>query len=105
MGRETLRQVATSVVGLGVIKTMVKGLEKEHAVALLDTNGIEQGMTQAGVNVHVAHDDGRSEKNNEEDQHDEVENGETNHTSLAQLGLLQRVDRGTDLATMGTMLV
>lgn len=105
MGRETLGQVATGVVGLGVIKTLVKGLEKEHAVTLLDTNGIIQGTAQAGVNVHVAHDDGRSEEDNKEDQHDEVENGETNHTSLAQLGLLQRVDRGTDLATMSMMLI
>lgn len=104
MGRETLGQVASSVVGLGVIETLVQGLEEEHAVAALDTDGIEKSFAQASVNVHVAYDDRRGKQDNEEDQHDEVEDGETNHTSLTQLGLLQRVDGGTDLATVSMLL-
>lgn len=104
MGRETLGQEASSVIGLGVVKTLVQRLKQIHAVATLDTNGIVKGLAQALVDVHVAHNDGRGEENNEEDQHDEVENRETDHTSLAQLGLLQRVDRRPDLATASTTL-
>lgn len=88
MGREALGQEASGVVGLGVVKTLVQRLKEIHAVAILDTDGIVKGEAQALVDVHVAHNNGRGEENNEEDQHDEVENGETNHTSLAQLGLL-----------------
>lgn len=104
MGREALGQEASGVVGLGVVKTLVQRLEEIHAVAILDTDRIVQGEAQALVDVHVAHNNGRGEENNEEDQHDEVENGETDHTSLAQLGLLQRVDRRPDLATASTTL-
>lgn len=64
MGRETLGQVATGVVGLGVVQTLIKGLEEVHAVTRLDTNGIIEGAAQAGVDIHIAHNNWRGNQNN-----------------------------------------
>lgn len=66
MGRETLGEMATGIVGLGVVETLVEGLEEVHAIAALDTNRIVKGFAQAHIKVHVAHNDGCGDENDEE---------------------------------------
>lgn len=41
-----------------------------------------------------------NDEGNENDEHDKVEDGEADDSSLAKLRLLQRIDRGTNLSTM-----
>ena len=57
---------------------------------------LEGGVEKA----EVANDSRCDQENHEEDEEGEVKNGEANHTALAQLGLLERVDRWADLATV-----
>jgi hypothetical protein len=66
MGRETLGKMATGIVGLGVIETLVEGLEEEHAVSVLDTNSVVESEAQALIEVHVAHNDRCGDENDKE---------------------------------------
>lgn len=100
MRGETVGQVASSVVRLGVVQALVEWLQKRNGSPLLDTDRVPESHPDSLVDAgHVANDKWRSEQNDEENEHEEVEDGETNHPSLAKLRLLERVDRRTDLTT------
>lgn len=93
-------QMASSVVAPGIIQALVERLQECNAAGF-DTDGIPEGLADSLVNaIQIANDEGSREENDEEDKHNEVKNGETNHPSLAKLRLLERVDRGTNLATV-----
>lgn len=69
---------------------MVQGLEKSNITLLLNTDCTPEGVLEEAVqHLGVAQNDGGGDDYNKNDEHDEVENGETNNTSLAQLGLLE----------------
>lgn len=93
-----LRQVTSGVPALGVVQALVERLQKCNAILTIHTDGVPEGLPDTLVDaVHVADDERSREQDDEKHKHDEVENGETNDTSLAELRLLEGVDRRTDL--------
>lgn len=79
----TLWQVTASVVRLCVVQASVQRLKKTKATRL-DTDGIVKCVPNAIADGRqVANDERRGNQDNENNQHDEVENGETNNPSLS----------------------
>jgi hypothetical protein len=67
-------------------------------IVVIQTSGLNEIHRDFEVKLEVlACDNGTSNEGHEDDQDDEVENGITNHSALAKLGLLQGIDRRTDL--------
>lgn len=82
-----MRQAVTRVVaGSIIVFARVQGLQELHGEV-------------RKADAQIASDKWCNEKDEEQDQHCEIENGKTNHPSLAKLGLLERVDWRTDLST------
>jgi hypothetical protein len=89
--------VGQTTTGLGagsVVVVPVAGLHEVLELAAVQT--LEGGVEK----TEVADDSRGDQENHEENEEGEVENGEANDTTLAQLGLLERVDRRADLATV-----
>lgn len=102
MRAEPMRKIAAGVVGLSIVLSLVQGLEKTmHDVTLAsDTYLGPESVLQDTIQCsRVMNDNRPSDQNHEQEQHAKVQDGETNNPSLSQFGLLQRVDRGTDLTT------
>jgi hypothetical protein len=92
--------IGQTTTGLGagsVVVVPVAGLHEVLELAAVQT--LEGGVEKA----EVADDSRCNQEDHEEDEEGEVKNGEANHTALAQLGLLKRVDRRADLATVGNV--
>ena len=78
---------------------MVQGLEKAEAFGILHTNRVPESVFEHAVQLSsVAKNDWRSDDDHKDEKHEEVENSEANHTSLAKLGLLERIDGRADLS-------
>lgn len=78
---------------------MVKGLEKTDRAGVWNTDGVPQAVLEERVkDFSVAENDRSSYDHNEDDKNREVENGEADNTSLAQLRLLEGVDGRADLS-------
>jgi hypothetical protein len=85
----------TASLGAGsVVVVPVAGLHEVHELVAVQT--LEGGVEE----TEVANDSRGNQENHEEDEEGEVKNGEANDATLAQLGLLERVDRRADLATV-----
>lgn len=96
-----MREITASVIGRGIVLACVQGLKKTaHDTVGSDTQvtpeRVFQGTQQDAL---VVDDDWSSNQHDEQDQHAKVQNGKADDPSLAQFGLLQRVDRGADLTT------
>jgi hypothetical protein len=86
---------ATAGLGAGgVVVVPVAGLHEILEFAAVQT--LEGGVEK----TEVADDSWGDQENHKENEEGEVENGEANDATLAQLGLLERVDRRADLATV-----
>lgn len=87
-------QAAAGLLAGRVVVVPVVGLHEVHeAVAL---HALESGLEQA----EVADDGGGDEEHHKEDEEGEVEDGVADDAALAQLGLLEGVDRRADLAAV-----
>ena len=65
-------------------------------------SGLQELHRQADIELDLlAGNDGSNDKGEEDNQQYEVQDGVTDYSALAKLGLLQRVDRRTDLTTTG----
>lgn len=103
-GRAGVRATATTrvaracLIAVGVVLAISSGLEKRAV------QNLQAGQTLQTVAKHGAHDRRSDHDDQEDDQQEEVEDGVAHHSSLAELGLLQRVDGRADL-TAAIMLV
>jgi hypothetical protein len=87
-------QTATSLGAGGVVVVPVAGLHEVHEAASVQV--LEGRVKQA----EVADDSRGDEQDHEEEEEGEVEDGVADNATLAKLGLLERVDRRADLATV-----
>jgi hypothetical protein len=87
-------QTATSLGAGGVIVVPVAGLHEVHEA--ISVHALEGSVKKA----EVADDSRGDEQNHEENEEGEVEDGVADNAALAKLGLLERVDRRADLATV-----
>jgi hypothetical protein len=86
---------ATTGLGAGsVVVVPVAGLHEVLELAAVQT--LEGRIEKA----EVADDSRGDQEDHEENKEGEVKNGEADDATLAQLGLLERVDRRADLATV-----
>lgn len=86
------RKTGTRVAGSGVVVVGIKRLQEVHREVL-----------EVLQDVLVPGNKRGDEKDQEQDKHGEVEDGEANDTSLAQLGLLQRINGRADLTADCTL--
>lgn len=69
---------------------MVKRLKEADGRSVLHTDGVPEGVLQEAVqHSSVAENNGSSYDDHKDDKDSEVQNGEADNTSLAQLGLLE----------------
>ena len=72
-----------------------------RSVVVAVPGGLKELHRQVDVELDLlASDDGADNESKEDDQENEVEDGVTDYPALAKLGLLERVDRRTDLTAI-----
>jgi hypothetical protein len=86
----TLVEALASDFGRRVVVVVAHRLENLHGDLVFERTDVEE----------LSSNDRANDERQEDHQEDKVENGVTDHSALAKLRLLQRVDRGTDLTTM-----
>ena len=74
-------------------------------VVVFQTSRLQEAERDFGKGCKVfASNQWTGDEGNEDHQHDEVEDRETDHSSLSKLGLLERIDRRTDLTTIYSLV-
>lgn len=92
-------KVGSSVPVNSIVDSVVEWLEKTNVVGVRNTDGVPQAVLEERVeHFGIPENNGRRYDHNEDDKDGEVENGEADNTSLAQLRLLEGVDGRTDLS-------
>jgi hypothetical protein len=87
-------QTATGLGGGGVIVVPVVGLHEVHE--LLSVQALESFVEETKGTDHS----GRDQQDHEENKEREVQDSVADNTTLAKFGLLERVDRRANLATV-----
>lgn len=90
-GRVTDRKTITSVTGDGIVIVGIQRLHKAHDV-------------EVHADAFIPGNQRSNEKDEEQNQHSEIQNRKSDNSSLAELRLLQRVDGRANLTTVDTLV-
>jgi hypothetical protein len=96
LGNTVVRRSTCSSLGVveSVVVVLARGLHELH-----------RNVARQAAWDFLACNDRASDQDDEEDNHGEVEDRETDHSPSAELGLLQGINRGSDLTTTSHTLV